>query len=469
MQLVAKPSNDYLTTNPQISYFSTVFRPYTNFAVESVEIQTQSQFDFGNSVVFDIARVGDLVQGLMLEITLPQIKAPKGTKIAWVSKIGNALIKSAKIKIQFGGNDVSANGQSGEFNNVWNELTMPTDKELTHNIMIGQQNVKERIDINGNVKHYYDGLQTFKEEHPETKLCVPLNFWFTSRPEVALPLVASQHINVSLRIDFRHFEELYKLIGFNSNENIILPKMSDCKLFADYIYLDHEERKNLATKPHKYLITCVQQNNEVCTQKENAIQLHFNGNVSELIWTTQEQQVIKPMHVDESVFYSHLSEKETIKYLIQTIASIFYDMGFPLEIGYEIAKYYSIKVSHINTINNWSNYSSLNSKECPLNSATISLNGCERFARRSGMYFNMIQPHTFHTKTPKSNGIFVYSFSLDPENKQPTGACCFDRINDAKLMLSLPMASSENPINVVIYGITYARFVLAHGTAIITI
>jgi hypothetical protein len=49
-----------------------------------------------------------------------------------------------------------------------------------------------------------------------------------------------------------------------------------------------------------------------------------------------------------------------------------------------------------------------------LKSATIMLNGHDRFAKREGNYFNYVQPWQHHTRTP-IDGIYVYSYCLHPE------------------------------------------------------
>ena len=64
------------------------------------------------------------------------------------------------------------------------------------------------------------------------------------------------------------------------------------------------------------------------------------------------------------------------------------------------------------------------------------MGGRERFSKRKGRYFNLVQPMESHTNVPPT-GINVYSFALAPEEHQPSGTCNFSKIEDAKLILTL--------------------------------
>ena len=76
LQLVAVGAQDlFLTGNPQITYFKTVFRRHTNFSTESIK-----QIWNGNSLTSDvefksiISKSGDLLHSLYLEQTLSLIQ-----------------------------------------------------------------------------------------------------------------------------------------------------------------------------------------------------------------------------------------------------------------------------------------------------------------------------------------------------------------------------------------------------------
>ena len=71
----------------------------------------------------------------------------------------------------------------------------------------------------------------------------------------------------------------------------------------------------------------------------------------------------------------------------------------------------------------------------PVNSVLLQLNGHDRFTERDGNYFNYVQPYQHHSNTP-TDGLNMYSFSLNPEEHQPSGTCNMSRIDNATLNLT---------------------------------
>ena len=77
----------------------------------------------------------------------------------------------------------------------------------------------------------------------------------------------------------------------------------------------------------------------------------------------------------------------------------------------------------------------INGAENPLQTGLLQLNGHDRFSARDGNYFNYVQPWQHHSNTP-SDGLCMYSFSLNPEDHQPSGTCNMSRIDNATLNLT---------------------------------
>ena len=110
------------------SMFSVKYKPFTNFAMESISQPISSTPDFGKTVSFTIPRYGDFVHPPIV-IKLPAIKKidslPKPSNVSWVNKLGHSLIKSVEVEI--GGSQIDK--QYGEWLDVWKELTdNPSEK-----------------------------------------------------------------------------------------------------------------------------------------------------------------------------------------------------------------------------------------------------------------------------------------------------------------------------------------------------
>jgi len=87
----------------------------------------------------------------------------------------------------------------------------------------------------------------------------------------------------------------------------------------------------------------------------------------------------------------------------------------------------------------------------------LQLNGQDRFSERQGTWFDVIQPFKYHTHIPDT-GINVYSFSLYPENHNPSGTLNFSRIDNSTLrfILSNFMFNANNQsVNIKLYATNY--------------
>lgn len=246
---------------------------------------------------------------------------------------------------------------------------------------------------------------------PETNVYIPLEFWFCRNPGLALPLIALQYHEVKVNIEFRNLSELNR-DGVNpiTDKHIV-----DASLWVDYIFLDTDERKRFAQLTHEYLIEQIQFTGEEgipLGAKNASIKLNFNHPVKELVWISQ---------------YADLVEKNQL----------------------------------FNYTNNFDMFSSNVSNICT--KAKLQLNGHDRFTERDGDYFNLVQPYQHHTNIPSSVGINVYSFSLKPEEHQPSGSLNFSRIDSAVLKVDFDVfgivnddvGTDERAINLRIYAVSY--------------
>jgi Zn-finger domain-containing protein len=110
-------------------------------------------------------------------------------------------------------------------------------------------------------------------------LYIPLQFWFCRNVGLALPLIALQYHEVKVNIEFAAGSEM----GFST-----APTALTAELWADYIYLDVEERKRFAQVSHEYLIDQLQfvGADSVSGTTVNS-KLNFNHPVKELVWITK--------------------------------------------------------------------------------------------------------------------------------------------------------------------------------------
>ena len=262
IELISKGKQDiYFIGNPQFSFFKSVYRRHTNFAIEPIRQIFYESADFGKQSTCIIDKKGDLLGDILLEIELPALKQ----NVSWTNSIGCFMIDW--VEVQLGGETIDH--ITGDLIDAYYELTTQLGIKNSLYEMIGKN-----LTFNKNTQ--YDAL----------KLLVPLPFWFCRSVERALPLISMQYTDVKIVVQFKPFDKCwFKLTTESPNST---PSITKANLICNYIYLDVFERTKFAKQPiFEYLIEQFQQSNayQVPAQIINLnTRLFFNHPVKELLW-----------------------------------------------------------------------------------------------------------------------------------------------------------------------------------------
>jgi hypothetical protein len=404
MQLVAYGAQDiYLTGSPKITFFKVVYRRHTNFAIESIEQTVTGTANFGQKITCTIARNGDLMHRVYLQLDLPAITSPS-LSFRWIDDVGNFIIKNTIFEV--GGQEIDKH--YGDWLYVWNQLTQEAGKVSGYKDMIGQT-----VDLTS-----FD-----TDSKSATTLYIPLQFYFCRNVGLALPLIALQYHEVKIKVEFRSAAECYIYAGTYGSTLTL----SNVSLWVDYIYLDTLERRRFAQNAHEYLVEQLQYQEENASASTERVRLNFNHPIKELIWTIQSATNVAAPAVGNDW------------------------------IGYQWSNYSADAETNDD---DWTSTRAESTNPCTY--GLLQLNGQNRFARRKGNYFNTVQPYQHHTNIPASPGINVYSFALKPEEHQPSGTCNFSRIDNATLTLYIN-ASIYSNATIRIYASNYNVFRVVSG------
>jgi len=379
LQLVARGRQDaYLTSNPQFTFFKQVYRRHTPFAIESIPIELDGTLNLGQRISCLIPRKAELLSSIFLEIDLPPIPKVGDTDYFWVNDVGHALIYDVSIEI----GEKEIDKQTGEWMQIWGELTTPPGLRYGYNEMIG---------------HFNAYPPSVPEAGLGLKLQIPLRFWFCHNIGLAIPLIALQAHPIRLIFHLRPFNNLWwSANGLPSTPpNPVQP--TRLQLYADYIFLDKDERQMFAAREHEYLIEQLQiVPPQTVTAGANSaiVPLILNHCCKEFVWVIQQTRM-QGLH--EWFNYSNSWE---------------YNGGGP-EPG--------VVTDDL------------------LGSALLRLDGYDRFYARSARYFRITQPYQRHTNVP-DRFIYLYSFSLRPEADQPSGTINASKIDDIRMQLQFNTA-----------------------------
>ena len=390
----------HIVGNPQTTHFKSVYFRHTNFAIESIPCVFNNSISntSESNVSVIIHKTGDLVSNAHIEfiLKLTTNSLSGGTYVNFTNSTGYAAIKEVSIEI----NSQEIDKHYSEWFDIWNELT---DSHYNEHKLVNKHNAK------------YTYLKS-NNGTTRVKCYVPLKFWFCRNPGLALPLVALQNSQVIMKFKFRN---PYTLINTDHTSGTITPSYEKIpELYVDYIFLDTKEKRDFATKKHQYLIEQLQFNRKQTFTNNH--ELNFNNPVKELIWVCQNKNV---------------NTEYSIRDGVNGNADAYSNVNTSLDYNNDYFNYQSISTSSQDYL-----YTLTNNE--PFNEAEIFFDGNSRFNNRKATYFRTIQPSTYHSKVP-SKHIYIYSFSLKPEEHQPSGVCNFSKLKSAKITFSSPATNTD--------------------------
>ena len=414
MQLVAYGAQDvYLTGNPKVTFFQAVYKRHTNFAMEMIEqVVNGSAADSGRLSV-TIARNGDLIGNMFLEMPMNGAAAAADVTDANISWMAERAVQD--IELTIGGQRIDKHYQ--RYWRLYAELYLDNAKKAEWGKMTS--------------------AATAIDSSAATSMAsvrLPLIFFFNRNPGLYLPLIALQYHEVRLDIDLSAEYSAYFGTGI--------------KVWGNYVYLDTEERRRFAQKGHEYLIEQVQHTgaDSIADDTTKTVRLSYNHPVKELMWcfnnsvssgaTGQLNELwcftANPTLslVTTNVF---AVTDGTSNVLIQPHLS-----GAPFlcvggtALGGNAGQMLVEKSQGLTA----PVAVATGANVAPLQDFKLVLNGQDRFKVQNGSYFNQYQPYQYHSGTPYP-GIYSYSFALKPEEHQPTGSCNFSRIDNAQVQISI--------------------------------
>ncbi len=452
LQLLAMgPQNQFISGNPEITFFKKVYKRHTNFSVEQMEQVFIGDKSFGKKVKCKIERKGDLLKDIYL-----MIKINDGNDSNYydyqknILKSGFSIIEYVEIEI--GGQVIDKH--YGEWMDIWTQLTftpykyemlMSLIKDRRHKMMY--DNYKNSVNYDGSVETNY--------------IYVPLFFWFNREPGLALPLISIQFHEVNLNLKFKSlnnikiidettetlYNDLYNYIPKdNITENSFLNpntdddfsirnwkldtftgSIEDVVCYCDFIFLDVDERKLFANKNHEYLIEQVQIVEKLgmpplTTSNPNKnieFSLEFNHPIKEIIWTVTNK------NLEGTLFYKNLDFSNIVSDIV------------------------------------------------------MQANNIDFIKKREPEYFNLVQPYQFHNgggliqfnkNRYYNGGYYIYSFAIDPEKYQPSGTLNFSKLNNFSINFNYQKTSSDfttidEEYKFTCYAINYNILKIANGMA----
>ena len=470
----------FLTLNPQITHFKSVYKKYTNFATQFITNQpiasnsTSLSFDTETKITFQLPRDGDAVRDMYLTLELPDIYSDTNYKFQWIKRIGEYIVKSVSLQIDTNQN---VDKHYAEWFHAYSELNYDEGKKKGYYEMIG--NVPEMYDpanAPGNNGQYPS--TSYAPSIINRKIYLPLIFWFNKFASMSFPLISIQKTIININFTFRSLNELYTIIdytgdggtgyrikpknelkyyigNFLSLQKPVTPKNDlyfNPRLEINNVFLDNEERKRFSLASHEYLITQLQAKEKICNSIDSIDLIDINKPVTELVFMIRRSDM---KDVNDWSNYTNWNITDIPPY------SNGYSnpYGPPLTIDSNNIKYYKTKnllksaVLRLNTHEITTGY--------VVNNDTL-----DKIDGKDSVFYNKMQNFNSNKNIP-SEGIYTYSFSLDNSSLQPIGAVNMSSISNKDILLNLTNINPNGGYNGIKY--TYTVYVFAINYEILKI
>jgi len=362
IQLVSIGAQDVaLIGEPNASLWKSEYNRGKLFSLESIEQNIIGSVNYGESVSFLLSRSGDLVTGLMMELTLRR---------------GPSSVTDPRpfypAEHFFEGIELLIGGQRIDF--------------IPHNWL----RVYSQLYYDNTQSSSYNNMTSFGVETSgqERTFYVPIPFFFNNawNTKLSLPLIALQYHEVEFRLKLTNGSNI---TGIDTS---FTPKL---RVYADYVFLDSPERLWFAKNPHEYVITQLQTQKSVvtvdATNRNYKMYMNLNHPVKNITW------VLTPGDTTHGQFTCLPGD-------------------------------------------------TLDNTAAPIQSATIVIDGNERFATRRGNYFQTANPWLSMSGQPLSAGIYTYNFGLhDRIGMTQRGTMNFSRVDNSMIKFTTKAAVIDRP------------------------
>ena len=481
--------NELVNGSPSMTHFRSVYRRHTNFAMEQIRMSfSASNLELSptgtRTISCRIDRIAQLLHDTYLVFTLPDIWSPLktitgtppsgydprsnalGYEFQWIRNIGYNMIDHV---------DLVMNGQviqrlRGEWLKMYSYMTHDANKRAIVNEMVG------------NVPALYDPANAYDRQNqyphaiapagptlpsaaPQTlvpepsirsrQLIVPLHFWFCENPGLALPLVSLQNSEVYINVTLRNVNDLYTVLDLNPasptfgqrvkptgdadwnalklfltpptttgapSDPTVTTWFPDPYLEGNFIYLTEMEMNQLARADQTFLIKTVRYvSSEGQFGGNTDLEIPMFNLVTRVVFETQRSDRIAVNDWDNYTNWAN-PQRAPWSAINSSVSTSIYASG-------------------------QEQVTSIFPRDSVIDGLLL-LDGKERFQTKPIPFFSLQQMYRHVTgNVPNLPGVYSYSFALDHDQYQPSGALNGSMFNKVILRLTLqtPLPQSVTP------------------------
>ena len=268
--------DQWLTGEPQFSYFVMNYKRHTRFSTEAVEMPFDGKCDFSSSVECRIPQnIGDLIRSTMLKIKLGKLSTDTSTeKYRYNTPAALSIIKYVDLVI--GGQIIER--LTGDYIYMYNQLH--NNKDDVNQSLYFLSGHGEHLQVSDSYNTFY----------------VNIPFYFFRNPSLAVPVCAITKQLVEVRVTFKDVNDdvtfKYTINGsVTKRDKTTEGSIDNVSLITDFYFVAEEERNFLLTRPMEYIISQLQMSKLVYKPNESkkSALLKFKHPVKELFFSAKEK------------------------------------------------------------------------------------------------------------------------------------------------------------------------------------
>ena len=428
---------DFTNYKPEITFFKSVFKRYTNFSIENIAVEfnnySEPDWDKPMEYISRLDNIGHVLNNMYLTVSIPQFQQDSALDLKWIHNLGLHIIESVQFSI--GGEIIQ------EFSSDW--INIYYKRYLRYEQYLQQLSL---INMNNNSPDRKNILNVATDLH------IFLPFYFSKDYSLSLPFLNVEYQSIYVKFiikPIKHWITLvetktdspyygkricpYRTKYINNYINIIKSKTNGKFVFslnAHCGFLETDEFNKLRNSTLNYLID---QNTEIIQKgivdKKVSITINQRLPIKEL-WILPSRDDIPSRNTYGQ--YSHLEnfEEQDADLLkpVDYVTSAYTPTSFLRQYWFYYTGNEQLPTHNI------------------IDDVSLILDEQYRFKGLNSPYLALIQPliHKYHFNT--LDYIYNYSFALDPLQYQPSGFLNMDRIHKAQLNITMASLPPPKPV-----------------------
>jgi hypothetical protein len=457
-----------------VLFMNAHFKPFAAMAYEYNKVSL-SNATLGSQLQFSIPQFGDFFNDMVLHMVLSAPTAsltPTGTPgpgdvavYRWCNWPGERICQ----RVSF---DVNGNPLDDYYSDTYNmhrQFKVGADKMAGWARNMGQEQTKQAYyqyaqaasgTAPGNSRATFgilNGHQTYKAQHPELELFVPLLFWFNTDASLSIPSVAIPYGQRYIKVDLATKEQLLRVIvnpdapAGGTAPVVTTPAISVCELYINNIFVQPDIH-DIFIKRIGFSLVRVHRRQITNVNKSS------------------DQILLQQLKWPIETIYCGLrpTANLTSNANVTTIGSQVSSLDPAMDDWHRFGQVSTSIVAGNVTAGITSGYV-LKSESNHVSTISVEAHGIQLYNNLPAQFFNSYIPYAYggwNIVTPTDPGLFMITFNLYPGSYQPSGHINVSRAREFYFKYASTYITSTLTADLVVNASAINFLLISDGSAI---